>query len=119
MISLTPSAARKIKTMAAKLGRPQGFLRVKVVPGGCSGLSYKFEIETEPQAGDLVVELDGAKAAVDPKSDLFLKGSTVDYVDTLMKSGFEVMNPLATQSCSCGTSFTTADTAPTEETFSV
>lgn len=120
MITLTPSAARKIKVLAQKQGKPQGFLRVKVVPGGCSGLSYAFEITTESLPGDSITEVEGAKAAVDPKSDMFIKGSVVDYVETLMKSGFEVSNPQAASSCSCGTSFTTAEPAPEEETtFSV
>lgn len=120
MITLTPSAARKIKALAHKQGKPQGFLRVKVVPGGCSGLSYAFEITDQSAPGDQVAELDGAKAVVDSKSDLFIKGSTVDYVETLMKSGFEVSNPQAASSCSCGTSFSTKEPAPEEETtFSV
>lgn len=115
MITLTPKAAIKIRSLAEKQGKPGAFLRVRVVPGGCSGLSYSFDITDEAAPGDLVTELDGAKAAVDPKSDLFVKDSVVDYVETLMKSGFEIKNPQAAGSCSCGASFSVAE----EESFSV
>lgn len=119
MITITPRAAKKIKTLSAQQGKPGAFLRVKVVPGGCSGMSYSFDFDLESLPGDLVFELEGAKAVTDKKSDLFLNGSVIDYEETLMKSGFEVTNPKAKSTCSCGTSFNTADAEPQEETFSV
>lgn len=119
MITMTPRAAKKITTLAASQGKPGAALRVKVIPGGCSGMSYSFEFDLESLPGDLVCELEGAKAVTDKKSDLFLSGSVIDYEETMMKSGFEVTNPKAKSTCSCGTSFNTADAEPKEESFSV
>lgn len=118
MISLTPKAARKIKALAQKEGKG-AFLRVKVVPGGCSGLSYSFEVSGQPAPDDIVAELEGAKVVVDPKSHLFVSGSVLDYVETMMKSGFEVNNPKAVSTCSCGASFNTEPAVPQETSFSV
>ncbi len=120
MVTLTPRAAKRIRAMASQQGKPAGFLRVKVTSGGCSGLSYSFELSEQSLPGDLVTETDGSKVAVDPASDSFIKGSSVDYVETLMSSGFEMTNPLAKASCSCGTSFSVEDApAPKEESFEV
>lgn len=113
MISLTPNAAQKIRSLAQD--KPGGFMRLKVVAGGCSGMSYSFEFTQAAEPGDIISELDGAKLAVDPNSDLFVNGSVLDYTESLMQSGFEVKNPKAVSTCSCGTSFNTAD----EETFAV
>lgn len=117
MISLTPRAAQKIKVLAQKQGKAGAFLRLRVIAGGCSGMSYEFEITEQAAADDVVCELDGAKTAVDPKSHLFVSGSTIDYAESLMKSGFEVTNPKAVSTCSCGSSFATE--TPREETFNV
>ncbi|MBI4056290.1 MAG: iron-sulfur cluster assembly accessory protein [Elusimicrobia bacterium] len=107
MIILTSQAASKIKELAQKQNKPHGFLRLRVTSGGCSGLSYEFEISENTTQDDRVVEQEGAKLAVDNKSYFFVNGSVIDYVQNLMKSGFEVKNPNATSSCSCGTSFST------------
>ena len=105
MVTLTEKAARRVKDLAAKNGKPGGFLRLKVESGGCSGLSYIFEITDAAGPDDLASETSGAKVVVDKKSDMIVAGSMVDFVETLMKAGFEIKNPKATGSCSCGTSF--------------
>ena len=105
MVTLTPQAAGKIKELAQKEHKPSNTLRLKVVPGGCSGLSYEFAITDEVAPQDKVFELDGARVVMDYKSYFYVVGSQVDYVKTMMKSGFEIVNPQAKSSCSCGTSF--------------
>lgn len=105
LLSLTPKAAAKIKQMALKQGKPELVFRLQIVGGGCSGLSYKFGFAEEVSPKDKVLEVDGVKIIVDPRSLLYLAGSQLDYEETLMRSGFKVNNPNATVSCSCGTSF--------------
>jgi iron-sulfur cluster assembly protein len=84
---------------------PDGGLRVAVVGGGCSGLSYKLDFQKEPQPQDKVFEQDGVKIFIDPKSFLYLKGLTLDYSSGLNGTGFTFKNPNASKSCGCGTSF--------------
>jgi iron-sulfur cluster assembly protein len=105
MVTLTPKAAAQVKSRLT--GKAGGVLRLKVAAGGCSGMSYEFAIQDAPEPGDKVFETDGAKLAVDPKALFFVKGSVVDWHQTLMESAFKVTNPNATASCSCGTSFST------------
>ena len=104
MISITEQAARKIQTLLAEKGVADGGLRVKVVGGGCSGLTYKMEID-QPRDGDKVFEHNGAKIVVDRKSFLYLNGTILDYQDGLMASGFNLQNPNVKRSCGCGSSF--------------
>lgn len=104
-IALTPKAVQKIREAFAKQGVTGG-LRLGVLGGGCSGLSYQFKFDTKPRANDRVFEYDDVKVFVDPKSILFLKGMTLDYKESLMQSGFVFENPNAQKSCGCGTSFT-------------
>jgi len=106
MVTLTERAAKKIASISAAKARPP-VLRLKVSSGGCSGMSYEFEVSGEVLADDIVFELSGAKLAVDPRSDFFVGGAVVDYEESLMKSGFAVKNPQAVSTCSCGKSFTT------------
>lgn len=106
MITLTERAARKIQDLASKKGQAP-VLRVKVGAGGCSGMSYEFQVSDALAADDVVFEGHGAKAVVDPRSDFFIGGSVVDYVESLMQSGFVVKNPQASSTCSCGKSFST------------
>jgi iron-sulfur cluster assembly accessory protein len=107
VISLTPKAAEKLKGILEKKGIPQGFLRVRVTAGGCSGMNLEFDLSDRSAQDDKIYESNGVKVVVDPKSEFFLYGSTVDYQSTLMKSGFVVDNPNAKTTCSCGTSFST------------
>ena len=104
MIAITEQAARKIQTLLAEKGVTDGGLRVKVVGGGCSGLTYKMEID-QPRDGDKVFEHNGAKLVVDRKSFLYLKGTELDYKEELMASGFNLRNPNVKRTCGCGSSF--------------
>lgn len=105
VIHVTPKALAKIKEAFAKQGVSGGGLRLGVVGGGCSGLSYLFRYDPKPRPGDHVFEFDGVTIYVDPKSMVYLKGMTLDYKESLMYSGFVFDNPNAQKSCGCGTSF--------------
>ncbi|HUQ94378.1 MAG TPA: iron-sulfur cluster assembly accessory protein [Bryobacteraceae bacterium] len=105
MIQVTPKAVEKIRTAFAREG-VQGGLRLGVLGGGCSGLSYQFKFDSRPRPTDKVFDFDGVKVFVDPKSMVFLEGMTLDWKDSLMQSGFVFENPHAKKSCGCGTSFT-------------
>jgi iron-sulfur cluster assembly protein len=107
MITLTDNAAKKVKALLEKTGQPNAALRLKVVSGGCSGLEYKIEPDTNPPAAtDTVVDTKGIKVYLDAKGLLYMAGSELDYVSSLMSSGFKVLNPHAQAECACGTSFT-------------
>ena len=105
MIEVTPKAVEKIRQSFASQG-VSGGLRLGVLGGGCSGLSYQFKFEAKPRATDQVFDYDGVQVFVDPKSMVFLDGMTLDYKESLMQSGFAFENPNAKKSCGCGTSFT-------------
>ncbi len=104
LIRLTFSAAKKVGSLLAKQGRPNGVLRVAVVGGGCSGLQYKMDLQDGPANRDILVETAGVRVVVDPKSALYVTGSELDYLEAL-DGGFKVKNPNAATSCSCGESF--------------
>jgi len=104
LVKLTPNAAKKVASLLAKQGRPNGVLRVAVMGGGCSGLQYKMDLQDGPANRDFLVETAGVRVVVDPKSALYVTGSELDYVDAL-DGGFKVHNPNAASSCSCGESF--------------
>ncbi len=104
-IQVTPKAIQKIKATFAKEGVTGG-LRLGVLGGGCSGLSYQFKFDTRQRPTDKVLDYDGVKIYVDPKSLLYLNGMVLDYQESLMQSGFVFDNPNAKKSCGCGTSFT-------------
>ncbi len=103
-IGMTDEAARKIQALVADRGIPGGGLRVKVVGGGCSGLTYKMDVD-QPREGDRIFEHDGAKLLVDRKSFLYLNGTVLDYREELMASGFNLHNPNVKRTCGCGSSF--------------
>jgi iron-sulfur cluster assembly accessory protein len=104
-MSITERAAKRIKEIVAAENRHGQGLRLKVVGGGCSGLQYKMDFDTE-KAGDRVFEKEGAKVLVDMKSLLYLTGTELDYKEGLMESGFVFQNPNVKRSCGCGASFT-------------
>ncbi len=106
MLSVTESAVKKILGMAEQHKVEEAGIRVMVVGGGCSGLTYDMDFEIEAQEGDLVVESDGIKLYVDPMSLSYLDGTKIDYVETFSFSGFHFDNPNAKKSCGCGSSFT-------------
>ncbi|MEQ1673354.1 MAG: iron-sulfur cluster assembly accessory protein [Hyphomicrobium sp.] len=102
---MTGSAARRISEIAA--GDPATpLLRVSVEGGGCSGFQYKFNLVAVKDAGDFVIEKDGATVLIDPISLGYMDGAEIDFVDDLMGAAFKIKNPVATASCGCGTSFT-------------
>jgi len=104
MIQVTPKAVGKIREAFAKQ-QVSGGLRLGVLGGGCSGLSYQFKFDPKPRATDHVFEFDEVKVFVDPKSMVFLDGMILDWKDSLIQSGFAFENPHAKKSCGCGTSF--------------
>lgn len=110
MITLSPKAAIALKDMLTKKdAAPTAGLRLAIERGGCAGLAYTMRV-AEPEEGDTVVELDGAKVLVAADSMEHLSGSVLDYSDSLSDAGFKITNPNAARSCGCGTSF-----EPTEE----
>ena len=108
VIHLTERAAEKIRTLLAKEGvSPEtGGLRVGVQGGGCSGLSYAMRLEAQARERDKVFEEHGSRIFVDPKSLLYLSGTTLDYEMSVMRQGFVFQNPNAARNCGCGSSFT-------------
>ena len=106
MITMSEAATTKIRNMADEHDAPENGIRVMVVGGGCSGLTYDMDFEHETKEGDQVFESDGVKIYIDPMSYVYLKGTRVDYVETFSFSGFHFENPNAEKSCGCGSSFT-------------
>jgi iron-sulfur cluster assembly accessory protein len=103
-VTLSQSAAQRIRAIAAREGRPL-MLRVAVEGGGCSGFQYQFDLVDAAEADDLRIERDGAAALVDIVSLALLSGSEIDFVDELAGAEFRVRNPNAKSSCGCGVSF--------------
>lgn len=106
-IAVTERAVKKIRTAMAKEGisPTEGGLRLGVMGGGCSGLSYSIKFDSQPRERDRIYEFDGVRVFVDPKSFLYLHGMTLDYEETLMRQGFNFINPNSSRSCGCGSSF--------------
>ncbi len=108
-LSVTEAAAKAIGRYLTEHEAPAGAgLRIGVRGGGCSGLSYFLDVEVAPRESDHTIDAYGVKVFVDPKSLLFLQGTTVDYVTGLMESGFKFINPRAGKACGCGESFSPA-----------
>jgi len=104
-VNLTPTAVNKVKEIMAQQNPLPAGLRVGVVGGGCSGFSYSMSFENEAGMMDKVYEFDGLKVFVDATSVMYLKGATVDYVETLEGAGFKFDNPNVKSTCGCGSSF--------------
>jgi iron-sulfur cluster assembly accessory protein len=116
MINVTQNAARRLRSLLEN--RPDAAhkgLRVQIAKGGCSGLHYEMSID-EKKPGDGVVERDGVEFFIDHESVRYLQGSTLDFHDDLTGAGFQIVNPNATRTCGCGTSFEAAPAAPAAET---
>lgn len=109
MINLTEAAANKLQQVMKEKDLTNHGLRVFVSGGGCSGLQYGMTFAEGPGDGDQVFENQNIKLIVDPDSALYLMGAEIDYIDSLMGGGFRIENPNAVQSCSCGSSFRTAN----------
>ncbi|MCU0259648.1 MAG: iron-sulfur cluster insertion protein ErpA [Ilumatobacteraceae bacterium] len=106
MITLTDTAASKVRELLDAEGASDLALRVAVRPGGCSGFSYEMFFDGDIAADDETAEFAGAvKVVVDPASSQLLQGATLDYKDGLEQSGFSITNPNATRTCGCGQSF--------------
>ena len=103
MVTVTEAAAKKVMDLRLEEGKPEWGLRIRVVGGGCSGMSYELGWEDQAAEGDNVVESHGVKVYVDPQSAPYLSGSEIDFVDnSMMGAGFEIKNPNAKSSCGCG-----------------
>jgi iron-sulfur cluster assembly protein len=106
-LQVTEKAIKRIRAAMAKEGisPTEGGLRLGVMGGGCSGLSYSIKFDTKPRERDRIYDFEGVRVFVDPKSFLYLHGMTLDYEETLMRQGFNFINPNSTRSCGCGSSF--------------
>lgn len=108
MITITESAASKIKEMMAQEeGDP--YLRVAVTYGGCSGFSYGMGIDPEKEESDIEFEQHGIKIVVNDENEKYLNGTVIDFKETMMGGGFTINNPNAEAVCGCGTSFRTKE----------
>lgn len=106
-ITLTPRAATKIREIASQeqIDFDQTLLRVAVVPGGCSGLTYDLGWDTTVQETDQVTEVEELRVVMDRKSRLYVDGSELDFSEGLEGKGFHFLNPQAARTCACGESF--------------
>jgi iron-sulfur cluster assembly accessory protein len=106
-ITVTPTAVAEVQKFMEEQGATEAAgLRVAVLPGGCSGFQYGLNIEDEAQDDDDIIDSHGIRLFVDPFSGQYLDGVEIDYVTTMMGSGFTFKNPNAAGGCGCGSSFT-------------
>ena len=107
VVHVTPRAAAQIKAQLGKRtqSKPESGVRLGVKGGGCSGMSYVIEFCDQPRSRDKIFEVEGAKVYVDPKSLIYLNGTTFDYLDTFQQKGFKFVNPQVKSECGCGESF--------------
>ena len=104
-VTLTETATKQVKKLMQEQKLEQVFLRMGVKGGGCSGLSYSLEFDSEKGKHDKTFDIDGVPVVIDAKSYLYLNGTTLDYVTEGLQGGFTFVNPQAKSSCGCGTSF--------------
>ena len=107
-IYISDKAKARVRELLADAGHgddPSYFLRVSVVGGGCSGLSYKMDFDNQMKPADQVFENNGLKVVTDLKSFLYLVNTTLDFSDGLNGKGFYFSNPNASRNCGCGESF--------------
>jgi iron-sulfur cluster assembly accessory protein len=103
-VTLSDSAAKRIAVIL-KSDAEKKAMRVSVEGGGCSGFSYKFDLVSDADADDLVLEKGDAKVLIDSLSLVYMNGAEIDFVDNLLGQSFQIKNPNAVASCGCGTSF--------------
>ncbi|MBC8213631.1 MAG: iron-sulfur cluster assembly accessory protein [Candidatus Marinimicrobia bacterium] len=104
-IQITEKAANRVKAILKSEGKEDHALRISVIGGGCSGMSYNMSFDDNLGEFDKVYEIQGVKIYCDLKSWLYLKGTTVDFSDDILSGGFKINNPNASRTCGCGTSF--------------
>lgn len=105
MLNLTESAQAAVSRFMTGAEEPVAGLRIAVTGGGCSGMQYSMALEKQSSAEDTIVECGDVKVFVDPQSLPLLEGVTVDFLDTMEGSGFKFVNPNASNTCGCGSSF--------------
>ena len=105
LVHITDTAAAKIKELMPQDTDTAYALRMRVVGGGCSGMQYQMGLEETPKENDKVFTSNGIKVFIDMKSALYLAGAQIDYLNSLMESGFKITNPNAQTTCGCGQSF--------------
>ena len=105
-VSMTPAAVSRVKELMTTQNLDSAFLRMGVRGGGCSGMTYDLQFDSELRKHDKQFEVEGVKVVVDVKSYLYLNGTTLDFVTQGLTGGFTFVNPNAKSSCGCGTSFT-------------
>ncbi|MGB7265166.1 MAG: iron-sulfur cluster assembly accessory protein [Terracidiphilus sp.] len=106
-LQVTASAVKRIRAILAKEGisTEEGGLRLGVKGGGCSGMSYSIGFDAHPRDRDHIFKFDDVRVFIDPKSFVYLRGMTLDYEETLIRQGFNFINPNSSRSCGCGSSF--------------
>jgi iron-sulfur cluster assembly protein len=104
---VTPGAVKRIRVILANEGisTEEGGLRLGVKGGGCSGMSYSITFDAHPRETDNIFPFDDVRVFIDPKSFVYLRGMTLDYEETLIRQGFNFINPNSARSCGCGSSF--------------
>ena len=111
MINVTDNAVRQLRSLLSqRTENSHRGLRVEVAKGGCSGLHYEMTLD-EKKTGDAVVERDGVEFFIDDESAAYLRGATLDFRDGLTGTGFQIVNPNASRTCGCGTSFEVTQSA--------
>jgi iron-sulfur cluster assembly accessory protein len=108
LVGLTPAAAAKVKQLMEQ-ETDVSVLRVAIEGGGCSGFQYGLGFDRGAAEGDHEYEVEGVRVVVDPFSAPYLRGATVDYLETIQEAGFKIDNPNAVSSCGCGHSFQVAE----------
>lgn len=114
-VTLTPAAAEKLQALLREKNLTAYGLRVFVAGGGCSGMQYGMAFDAQPRETDYVFETEGIRLFVDPVSMMYIGGSQIDYVDSLMGGGFRIDNPNAVATCGCGHSFRTSSGASSSD----
>ena len=104
LIKLSLPAGEKVNALLKKESE-ETFLRIRISGGGCNGLSYKLKFDQKTKPGDILVSTGGTEFVVDKKSALYLRGTALDYSNSMIGGGFKFTNPNASSSCSCGESF--------------
>jgi iron-sulfur cluster assembly protein len=104
VMSMTNTAAERIKAILAASDRAAQGIRVGIKKGGCAGMEYTIDLADEERSGEDVIEREGAKVFIAPEAVLFLLGTEMDYEETVLRSGFVFKNPNPTSACGCGES---------------